>query len=191
MSTGATAPSRPRAPSSGAVRLRPAVSGRIDVNRSLAPVVMSARLLNALCEHARETLPEECCGLLSGPALGVFEAAHRCRNEMTRLHRRDPVQYPRSGEQAFHMNEADLLRVVEETETRGWRVTAVYHSHADAGPYFSELDQEFARQAGFPFPDAQHIVLSLLDGLVGEAAVFRPVDEAPGFEGRVLVGAAP
>ncbi len=167
------------------------MSGRIDVNRSLPPVEMSARLLNALCEHARETHPEECCGLLTGPSAGIFEEAHRCRNEMTRLHRRDPESYPRNGEKAFHMNEADLLWVVEAAESRQWLVTGVYHSHADAGPYFSELDQEFARQPGFPFPQAQHVVISLLDGMVGEAALFRRTEAPPGFEGRVLLGAAP
>jgi len=167
------------------------VSGRIDVDRTLAPVVMSARLLNALCVHARETHPEECCGLLTGRAAGSFEIAHRCRNEMTRLHRRDPRAHTRDGKTAFHMNEGDVLRVAEEAEAKRWLVTGVYHSHADAGPYFSELDQEFARQPGFPFPLAQHVVISLLDGMVGEAAVFRRIEELPGFEGRMLIGGAP
>jgi proteasome lid subunit RPN8/RPN11 len=89
------------------------------------------------------------------------------------------------------MNEADMLRVTEEAEAKGQLVTGVYHSHADAGPYFSEVDQEFARLPGFPFPDAQHIVISVFDGLVGEAALFRRVEEAPGFEGRLLIGEAP
>ena len=167
------------------------MSGRIDVNRALPAGVMPARVLNALCEHARETHPEECCGLLTGPAAGCFEEAHRCRNEMTRMHRRDPAQHPRGGETAFHMNEADVLRVAEEAEAKRWLVTGVYHSHADAGPYFSELDQEFARQPGFPFPLAQHVVISVLDGMVGESAVFRRIDESPGFEGRLLIGGAP
>lgn len=167
------------------------MSGRIDVNRTLPPVVVSARVLNALCEHARETHPEECCGLLTGPAAGCFEEVHRCRNEMTRLNRRDPAAYPRSGEKAFHMNEGDVLRVAGEAESRRWLVTGVYHSHADAGAYFSELDQEFARQPGFPFPHAEHVVISVLEGLVGEAAVFRRIDEPPGFEGRLLRGEAP
>jgi proteasome lid subunit RPN8/RPN11 len=122
---------------------------------------------------------------------GCFEEVHRCRNEMTRLHRRDPSQFPRHGETAFHMNEGDVLHVVEEAEARNWLVTGVYHSHADAGPYFSELDQEFARQPGFPFPRAQHVVISVLDGMVGEAAVFQRVEQPPGFEGRVLIGGAP
>jgi sulfur-carrier protein adenylyltransferase/sulfurtransferase len=167
------------------------VSGRIDPNRTLAPVVISARVLGALCEHARETHPEECCGLLTGPAAGCFAEAHRCRNEMTLLHRRDPSLYPRSGDTAFHMNEGDVLRVAEAAEGRRWLVTGVYHSHTEAGAYFSELDQDFARQPGFPFPLAQHVVISVLDGLVGESAVFRRVDEPPGFEGRVLLPSAP
>jgi proteasome lid subunit RPN8/RPN11 len=167
------------------------VSGRIDVDRTLSPVILSARVLNAMCEHARETHPEECCGLLVGPAAGCFEAAQRCRNEMTRLHRLDPVAYPRCGKTAFHMNEGDVQHVQEEAEARGWLVTGVYHSHADAGPYFSELDQEYARQPGFPFPQAQHVVISVLDGVVGESAVFRRVEERPRFEGRLLIGSAP
>lgn len=167
------------------------MSGRIDVNRALPPVVVPARVLNALCEHARETHPEECCGLLTGRAPGVFESVHRCRNEMTRLHRLDPQQHPRNGEQAFHMNEQDWLRVQEEAEAQRRLVTGVYHSHADAGPYFSELDQEYARQPGFPFPDAQHVVVSVVDGVVSESAVFCACDEPPGFEGRLLVGGVP
>jgi proteasome lid subunit RPN8/RPN11 len=167
------------------------VSGRIEPDRTLPPVVVSARILNALCEHARETHPEECCGLLTGPAVGAFEQVHRCRNEMTRLHRRDPKSHPRGGGTAFHMNEGDVLRVAEEAEARRWLVTGVYHSHADAGPYFSELDQEYARQPGFPFPLAQHLVISVVDGLVGESAVFRRIEEAPGFEGRFLSGGPP
>jgi adenylyltransferase/sulfurtransferase len=167
------------------------LSGRIDPNRALPPVTMSARLLNALCEHARETHPEECCGLLVGDAPGEFAWAERCRNEMTRLHLRDPQAHPRNGQQAFHMNEADTLRVMEAAEAKGQRVTGVYHSHANAGAYFSEVDQEFARRPGFPFPDAQHIVISVFEGLVGEAAVFRRIEESPGFEGRLLLGEAP
>jgi proteasome lid subunit RPN8/RPN11 len=152
---------------------------------------MPARLLNALREHARETHPEECCGLLLGPEPGAHRDFRRCRNDMTRLHQQDPVTYPRDGRQAFHMSESDYLRVLNEADERGWCVTAVVHSHADAAAYFSELDQRFATQPGFPFPSADHVVVSVVDGLVKEAAVFRATAEAPGFEGRLLVSEAP
>jgi len=107
---------------------------------------------------------------------------------MTRLHRRDPDAYPRDGTQAFHMNEADMLRTLEDAEAKGLRVTGVYHSHANGGLYFSEVDQDFVRRAGFPFPDAQHIVIAVLDGVVRGSAIFRRIEGEPGFEGRLLEG---
>lgn len=167
------------------------MSGRIEVVRTLAPVVLSARVLNDMCEHARETHPEECCGLLVGATAGSFEAAHRCRNEMTRMNRLDPATHPHSGRTAFHMNEGDVQRVLDAAEAGGQLVTGVYHSHTDAGAYFSELDQEFVRRPGFPFPQAQHVVISVRDGVVGESAVFRRTPGEPGFEGRLLVGSVP
>jgi len=89
------------------------------------------------------------------------------------------------------MNEADVLQAQKFADTEGWLVTGVYHSHTDAGPYFSTLDQEFATQPGFPFPEARHIVISLLEGLVKEVAVFERGDSPPGFTGRLLSAEAP
>ncbi len=164
---------------------------RILVDRSLAPATVSARVLADLHEHARETHPEECCGLVLGSARGRLERVVRCRNEMTRLHRQDAAQYPRDGREAFHMNEADVLQAQKFADAEGLAVTGVYHSHADAGPYFSTLDQEFAAQPGFPFPDARHLVVSVLEGLVTEAAVFERDDSDAGFSGRLLQAEAP
>jgi proteasome lid subunit RPN8/RPN11 len=163
------------------------VSGRIEVNRSLAPVCMPARLLNELRSHALEARPEECCGLLVGDAPGRFDAAHRCRNDMTRLHRQDPVTWPRDGTKAFHMNEIDYLRVRDQAEAAGRSVTGVYHSHVDAPAYFSELDQRYARQPLFPFPEACHLVLSVVEGRVRETALFHVDATTGGIEGRAVV----
>jgi len=167
------------------------VSGRIEVDRSLAPATMPARLLNELREHAREALPEECCGLLVGRRPGHFTRVHRCRNEMTRLHRTDPMRHSRDGRKAFHMNEIDYKTVMEEAEAEGLQVTAVYHSHADAATYFSELDQRFALEPGFPFPAAAHVVISVIDGLVRETAIFQRRGGVDAFCGRLLVPEAP
>jgi proteasome lid subunit RPN8/RPN11 len=165
------------------------VNERILVDRSLAAATAPPRVVSDLQEHARETHPEECCGLVLGEKPGQLVQVFRCRNEMTRLHQIEPGQYPRDGREGFHMHEADVLAAQREADARGWLVTGVYHSHADAGPYFSTLDQEFAAQPGFPFPEALHIVISLLDGLVNEIAVFERA--AGGFSGRLLKAEAP
>jgi proteasome lid subunit RPN8/RPN11 len=89
------------------------------------------------------------------------------------------------------MNEADVLEAQAAADAEGWLVTGVYHSHADAGPYFSTLDQEFAVQPGFPFPGVHHVVVSVLEGLVKEVAVFVPDDSPAGFTGRLLNTEAP
>jgi proteasome lid subunit RPN8/RPN11 len=167
------------------------VGERIQVSRDLGPIPVPARVLNEMRGHALETLPEECCGLLVGEALGRFREAHRCRNEMTRLHRQDPEAWPRDGSQAFHMNEADCLRIQHHADAAGLLVTGVYHSHVEAGAYFSALDQQFAGQPLFPFPRADHFVLSVVESRVREVAVFRWSGERGAFEGRPVLPEAP
>jgi proteasome lid subunit RPN8/RPN11 len=171
-------------------RGRSSVRERIFVDRGAVPLAVPTRVLAELHEHARETHPEECCGLILGRQAGELWRVVRCRNEMTRLHRQAPNDYPRDGREAFHMNEADVLAAQKLADDEGWRVTGVYHSHADAGPYFSTLDQEFATQPGFPFPGAAQIVISVLEGLVKEVAAFAPDDSPAGFSGRLLTAEA-
>jgi proteasome lid subunit RPN8/RPN11 len=167
------------------------VNGRIEVNRALPPVVVPARVWNELRGHALETRPEECCGLLLGAEMGRFELAERCRNEMTRLNREDPATYPRSGGEGFHMNEVDYVRIQEQAKSQGLQVAGVYHSHVGAGAYFSELDQAFALQPLFPFPDADHVVISVVEPGVRDLAVFRRVPGTRDFEGRALAPGTP
>lgn len=164
---------------------------RIEVNPALPPIAIPGRLLNEICAHALETLPEECCGLLSGDGGLRFRQVFRCRNEMTALHRRDPALYPRDGQQAFYMNETDYLKAQKQAEERGETVTAVYHSHVGSGAYFSEVDQEFAASPLFPFPEADHIVVAVFERRVESLGVFQREPGGGAFQGRRLVPGAP
>ncbi len=164
---------------------------RIFVDRDEVPLAVPAHVLSDLHEHARETHPEECCGLILGRNVGALERVVRCRNEMTRLHRQDAERYGRDGREAFHMNEADMLQAQKFADAEGYLVTGVYHSHTDAGPYFSTLDQEFASQPGFPFPAALHIVVSMLEGMAKEVAAFERDQSPAGFTGRMLSAGDP
>ena len=161
---------------------------RVDVDEALAPVTVPGRVLNELCAHALETLPEECCGLIAGSAAERFGHVIRCRNDMTSLHHRDPDTYPRDGRRAFYMNEHDYLRAQERADAAGEQVTAVYHSHVGVGAYLSELDLEYAEHELFPFPRAAHIVLAVYERKVGSLGLFER-DPGIGFVGRALVPA--
>src|SRR5215470_8103344 len=96
------------------------------------PVGIPARILNELCEHARESEPEECCGLVLSERDLRYGRAVRCQNEMTLRHREDPEEFPRDGRSAYYMSMRDVIEISREAERIGERVTAVYHSHVGA-----------------------------------------------------------
>lgn len=175
------------------------VSGRIFADPARPPLDVPSPVLGQLCEEAVKAWSErgeECCGLLVGDDELAFREAHPCANEMNEHHQRDPVNFPRDARHAFHMREVDYQRIAREADARGLRVTGIYHSHVDAGAYFSELDQDFASQPLFPFPDAVHLVVSVTGGpsrlpSAGEVAAFRYLREQGRFEGRVVRPAVP
>jgi proteasome lid subunit RPN8/RPN11 len=156
---------------------------RIEVDPTLSPRVIPARIFNELCKHAVEG-DEECCGLVVSEGGERYGRVITCRNEMTQLHERDPETHPRDGRSAYHMNAGSVLKISREVERTGDRVSAVYHSHVGAGAYLSEIDLEYAAHPLFPFPDADQIVLSTFENRVREVAIFVPEDGT--FVGRRL-----
>ena len=167
-------------------------SGRITADPTRPPLDVPNPVLNQIYEEAIKACGErgeECCGLLVGDDESPFREAHACENDMNLHHQRDPRSHPRDARHAFHMRETDYQRVSREAEQRGLRVTGIYHSHVNADAYFSELDQAFASQRLFPFPDAVHIVVSVTGEPNGPASVvaagaFRYVPAEGRFEGR-------
>ena len=136
------------------------------------PVAIPARILNELCEHAREAEPEECCGLVLSEGRLRYGRAVRCQNEMTRRHDEDPEEFPRDSRSAYYMSARDVLEVTREAERTGEHITAVYHSHVGAGAYLSHDDLSYAQNAAFPFPQADQIVLSVFERSVREIKIF-------------------
>lgn len=158
---------------------------------SSAPVVrICARLMSDMCAHALESQPEECCGLVVGTDENRFSQIYRCRNVMTMKHQEQPEQFSRDGRHAYYMSEADYLRAQQDAGGRGEMVTAVYHSHVGAGLHFSVVDQLYARQDLFPFPEAAQIVISVWDR-VFKVGIFEPEAGPDGFRGFPLEAEEP
>ncbi len=167
------------------------MSRRVEVDENLEPIVIPGRILNELCAHALETLPEECCGLIVGDDDQRYREIARCRNDMSEQHRRDPITYPRTGEKAFFMNPHDYVEAQERARQNGARVTAVYHSHVGAGAYLSEMDLEYAENDFFPFPESDQLVVAVLDSKVAGVGVFRRAGVDGPFQGRTLITEVP
>jgi proteasome lid subunit RPN8/RPN11 len=96
-----------------------------------------------------------------------------CRNVQNDLHARDPQRYPRDARTAYYIDPADLLRI-GRLEGEGFAVSVIYHSHIDAGAYFSETDRRNALLGDEPaYPTATYVVTSVLGGRVDAMAAFR------------------
>lgn len=116
--------------------------------------------LEALHAHARETYPDECCGMII-ERHGRAEVV-RVANIQNALHEQDPVQFPRMAATAYTMGpeSAPILIAAERGELA---VRAFYHSHPDHDAYFSAEDKKQA-MGGWDepsYPQATQIVISV------------------------------
>lgn len=94
---------------------------------------------DALAGYARD---EEACGYLRGPAGDALRCDEQVRmvNEANRLHALDPEANFRTGREYFSFNGVKFERAVEASAKEGRPVKVLYHSHLDAGAYFSPTD---------------------------------------------------
>lgn len=126
---------------------------------------------DAIARQAVAEYPHEACGVIV--ARGGERRLLRCRNIQNQLHARDPVRYPRDARTAYYVDPADLLRV-GRLESEGFAVAVIYHSHVDAGAYFSETDRRQALVGDEPaYPAAAYVVASVVAGRVEAWAAFR------------------
>lgn len=136
--------------------------------------LLTAVELEAIRRHAEADYPAECCGVLlvrsDAPAERLLMA---CRNVQDDLHGRDPARHPRTSRTAYFIAHQDLLEIGRR-ESQGYEVRVIYHSHIEAGAYFSETDRRNALMGGEPaYPDATYVVASVLGGRVDEVRAHR------------------
>jgi [CysO sulfur-carrier protein]-S-L-cysteine hydrolase len=121
---------------------------------------LTASAWNEIASHARETFPDECCGVVLLD--DTSEQVRRLENIQNKLHTLDPETYPRTAVIAYAMDPKELESVIEGAAKKGARLKAFYHSHPDHDAYFSAEDKAFASPFGEPtFPDAAQIVVSI------------------------------
>jgi proteasome lid subunit RPN8/RPN11 len=98
-----------------------------------------------LFAHARETNPNECCGLIGGTADGVSQSVYCLRNVAA-----NPlVTYEAAPE--------DLFQAQRAMRDRAEHLLAIYHSHPRAAdPFPSETDVRLAY-----YPTAVYLIVGL------------------------------
>jgi proteasome lid subunit RPN8/RPN11 len=134
-------------------------------------MIVSEGELQTLRKQAAEEYPEESCGVIL--VRGDERRLLRCRNVQSELHARDPERNPRTARTAYHIDPQDLLRI-GRLESEGFGVAVIYHSHVDAGAYFSETDRRQALMGGEPaYPGTTYLVTSVVNGRVEVTTAFQ------------------
>jgi proteasome lid subunit RPN8/RPN11 len=135
---------------------------------------LPAALLTQIHEHALETYPSECCGFIAGPIDAPQQLSKVVRevNEADKFHKLDPETFPRTSNTYFKINELRAARAFEHGDKTGEPIKIIYHSHCDAGAYFSTEDAAtFASDNLLMWPCA-FVVVSVLEGRIADTKLW-------------------
>jgi len=157
----------------------PWISGELEIERAA---------MDDIERHALECYPSECCGFVLGPAHRplLLDAVQREENEADKYHRLDPVTFPRTSTTYFKINELRAARTFEKGQAEGRPVKVIYHSHCDAGAYFSDEDAAtFANGGQLMWPCA-YIVVSVMDGEIVDRRLWVHRPGTNGFRESTL-----
>ena len=102
-------------------------------------------LLDDIVAHARDDVPNECCGMVAGLD-GAATRVYRARNA-----EESPFRYI--------IHPQDQFRITMEIEDRGEEITAIYHSHTKSPAEPSQTDINLAEN----WPDPLYLICSLAD----------------------------
>ena len=126
--------------------------------------------------QAERDYPNETCGILTGPKNQKEEltAIFPCRNMQDEYHGQDPVSFPRTASAAYFIDPRDLLKIQKAVRETDSEMRVIYHSHVEAGAYFSEEDQRIAVSEGRPaYPGVSYLVVSVREKKVVDTAFFE------------------
>jgi glutamate-1-semialdehyde 2,1-aminomutase len=143
-------------------------------------MLMTPSEVAAIKQQAIAEYPNECCGVIL--TRGAERRIVACRNVQDQMHARDPITFPRTARNAYYMDPLDALklnRLVDE----GFEFSVIYHSHPNAGAYFSETDRAQALIRGEPaYPGTVYVVVSVLGREVKSLAAYGFSARTAAFE---------
>jgi len=135
-------------------RNEPWTKGRLRIARA----VIDAVAADAVRCYEKD---EEACGYLRGPAGdGPLVDEHvAMQNVANKLHQVDPETYFRTARTFFAFNEKKFDDAFQASAAIGTPIKVLYHSHLDAGAYFSPTDQAVMSMGEPPSEEGGYVKL--------------------------------
>lgn len=138
-------------------------------------VVIPQNFIDQIRDQAEKAYPRECCGMLLGPAGkgGEISRIRSCQNVQDACHQKDPQNFPRTAQTAYFIDPRELLEIEKECRKNRESIRMIYHSHVNAGAYFSEEDKRIAALEGTPsYPGVDYLVVSVIENKAKDQQVF-------------------
>lgn len=109
-------------------------------------------MIDEMVAHAKEDLPNECCGVITGNG-GTATKLYRTRNA-------EPSPF------RYSIDPRDLLKIEQETDETGESILVIYHSHVASEAYPSPTDVRLSQWQGTDppielYPGAYYVLISL------------------------------
>jgi len=108
-------------------------------------VKISQQLIDEMVAHAREDLPNECCGMIGGSD-GAATSVIRVANSAA-----SPLRY--------EMDPQEQYNALKSIEDGGDELLAIYHSHTKSAAYPSQTDVNQA----VAWPEQIYVIVSLAE----------------------------
>jgi proteasome lid subunit RPN8/RPN11 len=106
---------------------------------------ISQSLVDQMVAHAREDLPNECCGMIGGRDGAATEVVRVANAAAT------PLRY--------EMDPQEQYNALKQIEDGGGELLGIYHSHTKSPAYPSQTDVNQA----VAWPDQVYVIVSLAD----------------------------
>ncbi len=114
--------------------------------------------VDEMIAHAREDVPNECCGIIAADGAGAAAKLYRALNAEASPYR-------------YNVDPKDLLRIYRDIDDNDWDVMVIYHSHTHTEAYPSPTDTRLAA-----WPDAYYVIVSLEDDATPVVRAFTITD---------------
>ena len=132
-------------------------------------LTISRVIANAILEQSRAEYPDECCGVILGPA--GSDSPVRLKPMINAAH--SPTFY--------EFDPKDLLALYREVDENDEEIVVIYHSHTETEAYPSRTDIAYAGEPGAHYvlvstrkeiaPASEFRSFRIIDGVVTEEPV--------------------
>ena len=139
-------------------------------------LLLSPSLKQAVCKHAEEIYPDECCGILGGY---VDEQGRNCVTAVFRVENHWEQSEKR---RRYVMQPSDVLQAEKEFKAAGHHIVGFYHSHPDHPAKPSQFDLDHAS-----WPSYSYVIVSVHKGVKEKITSWQLREDRSAFDEEELL----